>query len=33
MEKKAAHLEAQLAVQSKNFASVLSDLQEKSVEL
>ena len=33
LEKKAAQLEAQLAVQSKNFASVLSDLQEKSVEL
>ena len=33
LEKKAAHLEAQLAIQSKNFASVLSDLQEKSAEL
>ena len=33
LQKKASHLEAQLAIQSKNFASVLSDLQGKSTEL
>lgn len=33
MEKKAAHLEQQLSIQSKNFASVLSELEGKTTEL